>query len=193
MSLEDQVRWDRQHAASGGMEAPSSFLRQICEGDGWGIAPGRVLDLACGKGRNALYLATRGFDVTAIDIAAVALEAGRRQAEERSLPIHWQQADLESLQLPAAEYDLIVNINYLQRSLIPPMKTALKHGGHVIFETYLIDQQALGYPKNPDYLLAHNELLNQFRDFRVLWYREGKFRDTREPSFRAGIFGRKIV
>lgn len=193
MPQDDQIRWDRQHAQSDGMEAPSSFLRQILESDSWEIAPGRALDVACGKGRNALYLAGRGFDVTAIDISAVALEKGRKQAEERSLSIDWQQADLEQLQFPAAGYDLIVNINYLQRSLIPQIKTALKTGGHVIFETYLIDQQASGHPKNPEYLLAHNELRDRFRDFRVLCYREGKFRDGGEPSFRAGILARKIA
>jgi tellurite methyltransferase len=193
MSQEDQVRWDRQHAQSDGMEVPSSFLRRILESDRWEMAPGRALDVACGKGRNAIYLAGRGFVVTAIDISAVALEKGRKQAEERSLSIDWQQADLEQLQFPAADYDLILNINYLQRSLIPQIKTALKTGGHVIVETYLIDQRSVGHPKNPDYLLAHNELLNYFRDFRVLCYCEGKFHDAGESSFRAGILARKLA
>ena len=193
MSQDDQVRWDRQHAQSDGMEVPSSFLWRILESDRWEMARGRALDVACGKGRNAIYLAGRGFVVTAIDISAVALEKGRKQAEERSLSIDWQQADLEQLQFPAADYDLIVNINYLQRSLIPQIKTALKTGGHVIVETYLIDQRSVGHPKNPDYLLAHNELLNYFRDFRVLCYREGKFHDAGESSFRAGILARKLA
>ena len=127
------------------------------------------------KGRNALFLASRGFQVTAIDISPVGLEHGRERAKANSLSITWQQADLEDLQVAAGEYDLIVNINYLQRSLMPRLKGALKPGGHVIFETYLIDQRAVGHPKNPDYLFDHNELLDQFRDFRVLLYREGKF------------------
>lgn len=175
------------------MDPPSSFLKQILESDTWEIAPGRALDVACGQGRNALYLASLGFELTALDISAVALEKGRKQAEEGSLSIHWQQADLEQLQFPAAHYDLIVSVNYLQRSLIPQLKTALKTGGHVIFETYLIDQQAIGHPKNPDYLLAHNELLDHFRDFRVLCYREGKFRAAGEASFRAAILARKLA
>jgi 2-polyprenyl-3-methyl-5-hydroxy-6-metoxy-1,4-benzoquinol methylase len=193
MSENDQVRWNRQHAESSGREEPSNFLRQILESDSWQVEPGRALDVACGKGRNALYMASRGFHVTAIDIAAVALTKGRTQAEERSLSIAWQQADLENLQLKAAEYHLIVNINYLQRSLIPQIKTALKTGGHVIFATYLIGQQAIGQPKNPAYLLAHNELLAHFREFRVLCYREGKFRDAGAPSYRAAIFAQKLA
>lgn len=193
MSQDDQVRWNQRHRQSSGTEEPSSFLRQILESDSWEIATGRALDVACGRGRNALYLAGRGFDVTAVDISPVALDAGQRLAEQNSLSIDWRQADLENLQLNAAEFDLIVNINYLQRSLIPRLRTALRSGGHVIFETYVIDQGAIGHPKNPAYLLAHNELLRHFREFRVLCYREGKARDVDGWSFRAGIFARKIA
>lgn len=192
MSRDDQIRWDQQHADSPRTEQPSSFLREIIESNSWEIPRGRALDIACGKGRSALFLAEQGFVVVAIDISPVALQEGRRRAQEKLLTIAWQQADLEQIRLPENSFDLVINFNYLQRSLIPQLKAALKSGGHVIFETYLIDQQAIGHPKNPDYLLAHNELLDHFRELRVLHYREGKFRDGDEPSFRAGILARKI-
>lgn len=192
MGADDQSRWDRQRAVSHGEQAPSQFLREILEGEHWSVAPGKALDLACGKGRNALFLASRGFQVTAIDISPVALAQAHKQAQRGSLSISWRQADLEHLQLPCAEYDLVVNINYLQRSLIGQIKQSLKPAAYLIFETYLIDQRAIGHPKNPDYLLAHNELLDHFREFRVFLYREGKFVDTGEPSYRAGIFAQKI-
>jgi hypothetical protein len=112
-------------------------------------------------------------------------------AKQKQLHIDFQQLDLEESDFPQGEYDLIVNINYLQRSLMPRIKAALTLGGHVIFETYLIDQQRIGHPKNPSYLLAHNELLNCFRDFHVLYYREGKFSDSGEASFRAGILAQR--
>lgn len=191
MSQIDRLRWDRQHAESGGTQEPSSSLREIIESDSWEIPRGRALDVACGKARNALFLAEQGFDVVAIDISPVALEEGQKRAQEKSLTISWQQADLEKIRLPENCFDLVINFSYLQRSLIPQLKAALKSGGQVIFETYLIDQQAIGHLKNPDYLLVHNELLDQFRDFRVLYYREGKFHDGDEPSFRAGILARK--
>ncbi len=191
MSLDDQVRWDRQHAQTGGAELPSSFLREIFESARWEIPWGLALDVACGKGRNALFLAELGFEVVAMDISAVALEEGRWRAQERSLAISWQHADLEQIQLPQAAYDLIINFNYLERSLIPRMKSALRVGGHIVFETYLIDQREIGHPKNPAYLLQNNELLDHFREFRVLCYREGKCRDGDQPSFRAGILVRK--
>jgi len=191
MSFDDQIRGDRQYGQSDRSEKPSAFLKQIFDEGHWDIAPGRALDIASGAGRNALFLAEKGFHVTAIDISQVGLDQGARRAAERSLSIAWQQADLENCQLPPGPYELIVNINYLQRSLIPHMKSALAPGGYIVFETYLIDQQTIGHPKNPDYLLGHNELLSHFRDFRVLCYREGKFVDDAEPSYRAGILGQK--
>ena len=157
-----------------------------------GISRGLALDVAAGKGRNAILLAEMGFGVVGIDISRIALEEARRRAEEKSLDITWHQADLEQIELPTAAYDLIVNFNYLQRSLFPQMQRALKPQGHIIFQTYLIDQQAIGHPKNPAYLLNHNELLDHFRSFRVLCYREGKYTDGGGAAFRAGIFTQKI-
>jgi len=192
MSRDDEARWDRQHAETRGPDGPSNFLAEILSAEAWSIRPGRALDIACGQGRNALFLAARGFDVTAVDISAVALAEARRRALARSLAVSWQQADLEQLRLPQAQYDLIVNFNYLQRSLIPQIYSALNVGGLVIFETYMIDQKEIGHPKNPEYLLAHNELLELFRSCRVLYYREGKFVDAGESSFRAGILAQKV-
>jgi SAM-dependent methyltransferase len=193
MSRDDRERWDRQHSAGEGHDGASRFLGEILDADAWQIPRGRALDLACGKGRNALLLAERGFNVVAMDISAVALAEGKRRAEEKHLTIDWQAVDLEAARLPEASYDLIVNFNYLQRSLFAQIKAALAVGGCVIFETYLIDQQTLGHPKNPAYLLRHNELLGIFAGFRILWYREGRFSDHDNPAFRAGIFAQKIA
>ncbi|HEX9146805.1 MAG TPA: class I SAM-dependent methyltransferase [Candidatus Binatia bacterium] len=192
MSTKDQVRWDKQHESNRGSAEPCSFLVEIFAAEAWAIPGGRALDIACGKGRNALFLAERGFDVVAVDISPVALEEGRRRAAEKNLTLAWHQADLEQMQLSEGAYDLVANFNYLQRSLIPQIKAALKLGGSVIFETYLIEQPAIGHPKNPAYLLEHNELLNFFRDFRVLYYREGQFSEREERAFRAGIFAQKV-
>jgi tellurite methyltransferase len=193
MSSDDQTRWDRQYALSSGADQPSSFLRQILDSEAWDLPRGLALDIAAGTGRNAIFLAERGFRVVAIDISAIALDEARHRAGKKSLPISWKQADLEQIELPQAAYDLIVNFNYLQRSLFPQIRKALKINGRVIFETYLIDQRTIGHPKNPAYLLNHNELLEQFRDFRVLCYREGKYTDARQPAFRAGVFAQKFA
>lgn len=193
MALEDKFRWDKQYQTAQRIGAPSQFLQHCLESESWPAPRGKALDIACGQGRNAIYLAQRGFDVTAVDISSVALEEGQRRAQEENLSIEWQQADLERLTLPANEYDLVINFDYLQRSLIDASKRAVKVTGRIIFETYLIDQAAIGHPKNPDYLLKHNELLDAFRDFRVLHYREGKFTDNETVSYRAGIFAERVL
>jgi len=192
MAQADQKRWDILHAGAGDQERPSAFLQLVFDQFGSSLLPGRALDIACGRGRNSLFLAERGFDVVAMDISPVALAEGRKQAGEKSLSISWQQADLEEIELSAATYDLIVNFNYLQRSLVPRIKMSLKPGAHFIFETYPIDQQAIGHPKNPAYLLGHNELLELFSGVRMLYYREGKFTEGDQEAYRAGLFGQKV-
>ena len=191
MALDDRARWDEKHAAEQTTQKPSSFLKEIFECDSWPLPKGRALDIATGKGRNAIFLAEHGFQVVGIDISPVALNTARRAAKEKSLTIDWQEADLERIELPTIHYDLVLNFNYLQRSLVPQIKKTLKPGGWVIFGTYLIDQQTIGHPINPEYLLLHNELLDVFRDFRVLSYREGKFLQSGEGAFRAALLAQK--
>ena len=190
--MEDQKRWNEKHATAHGVEIPSAFLQQIFAEQSWRIQPGKTLDLATGKGRNALFLAAKGFNVEGIDISEVALQEARREAQERGLSVTFRQTDLGHIELPESAYDLILNFNFLDRVLIPRIKKALKLGGHIIFETYLVDQRVLGHPRNPAYLLGHNELLELFRDFRALYYREGKFVEGGKEAFRAGLFGQKV-
>ena len=192
MATEDQKRWDEKHAGKGGDQPPSSFLTEILSSASWQIAPGRALDVAAGRGRNACFLAEKGFSVDAMDISEIALQEARKTAEAKGLAINFIQAELEQAALPTDAYDLIINFNFLERSLVPKMKNALKLGGHVIFETYLVDQRVLGHPRNPAFLLGHNELLELFRDFRVLRYREGKFVEQENTAFRAGLFAQKV-
>ena len=193
LSQDDQVRWDKQHADSTDAAPPANFLRQVFATDAWQLPRGRALDIACGKGRNTLYLAELGFEVAAMDISAVALDEARKRAGSKQLRIDWRQTDLDVVQLEESGFDLVVNFNYLQRSLIRQIKRAVKVSGYVIFETYLIDQKEIGHPKNSDYLLRHNELLEHFREFRILCYREGKFSDDGEAAYRAGIFAQRIA
>ena len=192
VATEDQKRWDEKHAGKRGDEPPSPFLDEMFREGRWTIPPGSALDIATGRGWNAFFLAGRGFRVDAMDISQVALQKARKIAQAKGLAINFIEADLDHADLPEAAYDLILNFNFLQRSLIPKMKSALKLGGHIIFETYLVDQRVLGHPSNPAYLLGHNELLDLFRDFRILCYREGKVVEGGQEAFRAGLLGQKV-
>jgi tellurite methyltransferase len=99
------------------------------------LAPGRALDLACGIGRHSIWLAERGWDVTAIDGSEVAIE----QLQSRGLAIQTRIEDMEApqYQIPGGPYDLIVDTFFLHRPLIPRIIQALKPGGVAIFAFHL--------------------------------------------------------
>ena len=131
MSSNDQTRWDRQHGLSPAADQPSRFLRQIIESDAWQVPRGLALDVAAGKGRNAIFLAETGFTVVGIDISSIALEEARRRAEEKSFRISWQQADLEQVELPAAAYNLIVKFQLSAAlNVSPNPQSAQAPGSH---------------------------------------------------------------
>ena len=138
------------------------------------LPKGRVLDVAMGAGQNAIYLAKMGFEVEAVDISPEAVSSALELARNSLVNLRAKVADLErNYNIEKGAYDVIICFNYLQRSLIPQIKDGLRKGGMVVYETFIVDQAQFGKPKNPDYLLRHNELLNMFRDFRCLRYREG--------------------
>ena len=149
---------------------PSSFLVENVN-----ILPkGRVFDVAMGPGRNAIYLAKRGFVVEGVDISAEAIKDALQLARREGVKISAQVADLEGpYRIKQHAYEVIICFNYLQRSLIPQIKDGLRKGGMVVYETYTVDHAQFRKPKNPDHLLKHNELLDMFRDFRCHRYWEG--------------------
>ena len=155
---------------------PARFLAENLE-----ILPrGRALDVAMGSGRNAIYLARMGFEVEGIDISSEAVNAALERAKSVGVSIKARVADLEGdYMIEKGDYRVILCFNYLQRSLIPQIKEGLRVGGMVVYETFIVDQARFGKPKNPDYLLKHNELLEIFRDFRCLRYREGLIAEER--------------
>jgi tellurite methyltransferase len=149
---------------------------------------GRVLDIAAGNGRNAVYLAGLGFAVEGADRSEEAVAAARAAAREAGVNIEMRVVDLEvGRVIPEGAYDVIICFNYLQRSLMPQIKEGIRRGGMVVYETFTVDQARFGRPRNPDHLLKYNELLDVFRDFRCLRYREGIFGD----KALAGIVAQK--
>jgi len=156
-----------------------------------GLLPkGRALDVAMGSGRNTIYLAQHGFDVEGIDISPEAVSAALELAEKAGVTIRVQVADLEGdYRIEQAAYNVIICFNYLQRNLITQIKDGLREGGMAVYETFIVDQVQFGKPRNPDYLLKHNELLKMFQDFRCLRYREGIMKG---PRAIAGIIAQKV-
>src|SRR3990170_6377161 len=152
---------------------------------------GRALDVAAGDGRNALFLARNGFSVEAIDLLFDGLREAARTARSEGLPVALVQADLTRFRLAPARYDAGINVRYLQRGLVPQLKSALRPGGRILFETYLREQATIGRPKRLDYLLRRGELLDLFRDLIVLKYREGKFAERGRPAYLASLIAER--
>jgi tellurite methyltransferase len=154
------------------------------------LPTGRALDVAMGTGRNAVYLAKKGFDVEGVDISPEAVRSALDQAREAGVTLKARVADLEiDYYIEKSAYNVIICFNYLQRSLITQIKDGLRVGGIVVYETFTVDHAQFGKPKNPDYLLKHKELLALFRDFRCLYYREGI---VEERKALASIIAKKV-
>lgn len=182
-----RVEWDERY--SKGDNVPERNPSRLLLDFSYMLPKGRAMDIACGEGRNAIYLARQGYQVDAIDISEVAIKNARAVA--KGLNINLVVADLEKFSIPEDTYDLIVNFYYLQRSIIPDIKKGLKKGGFVVFETYTIEHQSIGHPKNPEFLLKPNELLRLFNDLHIVYYREG-VTEGEEKKGIASLVGKKI-
>lgn len=184
-----QSEWDAKHglaAKNGAAEAPAGILTEL-----WPLLPtGAVLDLACGRGRNALFLAEHGRHVTAVDWSGAALDTLEERAKALMIPVRRIQrideaktatragidllmADLEAVGLPENRFSVILCVRYLQRSLFPQICRALRPAGMLLFETYTKAQLDFsGGPRDPAHLLNTGELRRAFPELKVVFYRE---------------------
>jgi SAM-dependent methyltransferase len=142
-------------------------------------AGAEVLDVACGSGRHARYLAARGCRVVAVDRDEAALAA---LAEVPGVAV--QLADLEAAPWPFApgRFDGVVVANYLHRPLFGALAAALRPGGVLVYETFMRGNEALGRPSNPDFLLRPGELLETFAGrLTVVAFEQGRV-DAPKPA-----------
>jgi tellurite methyltransferase len=142
---------------------------------------GRAVDVACGRGRNTLLLADLGFDVDAVDISGVAVERVQARTAGRAGAVHGVRADVTTTPLPRPPYDVVLDIDFLERSILGTLRDALAPGGLLVFETFTSDHPTM----NPAFTLEPNELLRAFAGLRVLSYREADGRAAlvgRAPS-----------
>jgi len=123
----------------------------------------KALDIACGEGRNSIFLAKMGFQVSGLDISAVGLEKGRQWMEREGVTIDFRAANLEQFEF-TEQYDLILNCNFLLRDLIPKSVAALSTGGIIVFDT-LVDSPFVPNTHKKEYLLQPGELVRIFQRF----------------------------
>lgn len=158
------------------------------------LKPGRALDVACGTGRNALYLAELGWQVTAVDSSKVAIEILTERARELGVQVDARVADLEKGEfiIEPDSYDLIVNCCYLQRDLFPAIKAGVRIGGVVIAVIAMMDDNLNLKPMNPAFLLQPGELRSEFERWKLLHDFEGKPEEKSDQRMMAEIIADRI-
>jgi tellurite methyltransferase len=153
---------------------------------------GKVIDLACGDGRNGIFLAAKGCHVVLADRSEESLETARALASGLDVQVQLWHVDLEEEgvnPLAGRLYDGILVFRYLHRPLLPFIRDALGPGGILIYETYTREQAKFGKPRNPSHLLEPGELWRWFGDWEVLHHYEGVFSNPTRAM--AGIVCRK--
>ena len=174
MSTAERDKWDARYR-DGAYEQrthPTALLAQWLPR----LERGRALDVACGAGRNALYLAANGFAVTAVDISPVALDRARRDADERGFDVDWLCADLDDdaqAAIPPGGFDLIVWVRYIHPTLMPHLIERLNPGGTLLCEQHLQTAAAVVGPTNAAFRLAPGELARAASALDVLHSYEG--------------------
>jgi tellurite methyltransferase len=162
-------QWDaRYRAGEQAFETPSPLVTRFVAG----LRPGIALDLACGPGRHALYLARLGWKVIAVDVSAVAIEKLTERACKDRLEIDARTQDLETqpLEIPVGTYDLILDCYYLQRDLFPKIRAGLRSGGLLIAIVHLADP---GEPAGTPTRAVSGELRSCFEHWEILHDYEG--------------------
>ncbi|NPA59188.1 MAG: methyltransferase domain-containing protein [Epsilonproteobacteria bacterium] len=162
--IEDKQRWNEKYKTDAMHQNPSKILEDYVEH----AKVGNALDVACGNGRNTNFLHDKGFHIDAVDISDEALKQVKSGATINKIEV-----DLDRYNIAPNKYDLILNINYLNRRLVSQMKDGLKNGGIIIFKTFLLAHGDFKIPTmNLDYLLRKNELLHMFIGLDIIYYEE---------------------
>lgn len=165
MTNERQQHWDEKWSQE--RDKPPSVCSLLFKYQSQ-LSGGRALDVACGLGQNAIWLAQRGYEVDAVDISPVALARARTEAQRAGVQINFVQADLTTGALPADKYDVIVVRRFLERSLLPALPRALAPGGWLFYETFNQRKHITDRDFPDAYLVQDGELLRAFGDLNVL-------------------------
>lgn len=182
MNDKTKEKWDKNYdSCSSDYPSPVEVLRQNQH-----LLPtqGSALDLACGRGANAICLAENGLTVSAWDISASALKHLSSEAIKRDLEIELVSRNVSEHPPKPYSFDVITVSNFLERELIDDIRNAIKSDGLIFYQTFIIDKVSDVGPSNPDYLLDNNELLNLFKDWKVVSYREEGLLGNIDSGFR---------
>jgi tellurite methyltransferase len=186
LSETDRKRWEAKYATGNPNPGfvPDPLLVQhaaLLDGNGW------ALDVACGVGQNAMYLARRGYNVLAIDGSYNGLHYCRDALTDTDLRVHLVAADLDRFVLPYDCFQLVTVFRFLDRRLIPGLKHAVVPGGLLFYQTFNVNRLSASPQMTRSYLLEPGELARAFVDFETI-----ETNDTSEnPSELSHWIGRR--
>lgn len=187
-SNDSKTQWDEKYSRPTFIygKSPAQFLAENYQ---YIPFEGTVLDMGMGEGRNAVFLAQKGYKVTGIDISSVAVKKAYLLAQEFGVKIKGVVASLEEYKIPPNSFDAIVCFYYVDRSLVEKIKSWLKPGGVLIYEAYTIKEKSKKKrdQQEDEAYLREQELLKLFPGMRVLKYEE----PLHEKEFRSSIILRK--
>ena len=189
MSEEDRSKWNQRYAENTYRKGnPVNMLESWVSK----MPKGRALDVACGAGRNAIFLAQNGFDVDAIDISKEGLKLASDKAESLGLKINWLEHDLDQAYNFKSDYNLIVVLWYVNLGLISQLCENLTPGGYLICEEHLVTPEEVIGPKNPDYRVKPGALRAAVSPLEILHYEESiEGSDNDEPVCSARVVARR--
>jgi tellurite methyltransferase len=177
VSRAERDKWDARYRAGAYAERshPTALLADWLDR----LPRGRALDVACGAGRNAVFLAASGYVVDAVDISSAGLERGRATAAERGVAVGWHWIDLEEQPdaLPIGPYNLVVWVRYVNAALWPAVVSRLAPGGHVLVEQHLVTSADVVGPTSAAFRLAPGELARAGADLATVYEHEGLLAD----------------
>jgi len=163
-------KWDRIYQGTEG--PPAHPCRVLVENEHLLPTGGTSLDLACGLGGSALFLADREFESHAWDVSQVAIDRLTARATKLGLSLHGAVRDIVMEPPGESVFDVIVVSHFLDRGIVPALIAALRPGGLIFYQTFTRHRVLGGGPQNDDFRLADNELLRLFAGLRLLIYRE---------------------
>jgi SAM-dependent methyltransferase len=191
MSKSDKDHWEKKYSGDGYEPSmhPSALLTEWLDDR----PPGRALDLASGTGRNALYLAEKGYDVTAVEISPLAIQLAEQTAREKGLKINWIVADLDDYVIQG-QYDLIlVSFFYVSKHMVLSIIDALKKGGILLYENHMLSpSSAEDEAHKHRFHLKPGELRQLFKELNILRYEELPVAGEGDrPSYHARLLAQK--
>jgi SAM-dependent methyltransferase len=190
VSKDSKAQWDQRYARPTFIFGKSA-AQFLAENYQYIPYEGSVLDMGMGEGRNAVFLAQKGYKVTVVDLSSVAVKKSYLLAQEFGVKIKGVVASLKDYKISPGSFDAIICFYWVDRTMVEKIKTWLKPGGVLIYEAYTVREKERDSSKRSDSIsdnyLREQELIRLFPGMRILKYEE----PLHEKEFRSSIILRK--